>query len=94
MIIISKWLNSSIWPIEGILTVTTTPSQIEPRSNGNERVLHNAQNSRSEASPSDAGDATAYSTALPTGQNNKLKEKIWDFVTMLTIPAEQKVRIR
>ena len=32
----SKWLNSSIWPIDGILTGTTTPDQSEPESKGNE----------------------------------------------------------
>ena len=30
----SKWLNSSIWAIDGPLTSTTTPGQSEPESNG------------------------------------------------------------
>ena len=35
-----KWLNFSIWPIDGILTDTNTPGQSGPWSNYNERVLH------------------------------------------------------
>ena len=35
-----KWLNSSIWPINGNLTDTTTPGQSGPKSKGNEGVLH------------------------------------------------------
>ena len=34
----SKWLNSSIWPIDGTLTGITTPSG--PESNDNEGWLH------------------------------------------------------
>ena len=37
---LAKWLNSSMWPINGTLTGTTTPGQSEPESNGNEGVLH------------------------------------------------------
>ena len=48
-----KWLNSSIWPINGILTGATTPGQSEPKSNGNESVLHITQSFRTEASPLD-----------------------------------------
>ena len=33
-------LNRSIWPIDGILTDTTTPSQRWPGSNGNEGLVH------------------------------------------------------
>ena len=36
----SKWLNSSIWPIDRTLTGTTTSAQNEPGSNGNEKELH------------------------------------------------------
>ena len=43
--------NSSIWPIEGTLTGTTTLDQSEPGNNGNEEVLHIPQNFRTEASP-------------------------------------------
>ena len=39
-------LNRSIWPIDGTLTGTTTPSQSGTRNNGNERVLHIALISR------------------------------------------------
>ena len=31
---------SFIWPIDGILTGTTTPSQSGPGSNSNDRILH------------------------------------------------------
>ena len=40
IIIFSKWLNSSIWPIDRILTGTTTLIQSVPENNGNEGVLH------------------------------------------------------
>ena len=40
-----KLLNSSIWPINEILTGTTTPDQSGPGSNGNE-WFHNPQSSR------------------------------------------------
>ena len=36
----SKWLNISIWLIEGTLTGTTSPGQSETVSSGNEGVLH------------------------------------------------------
>ena len=36
----SKWLNSSIWPIDGTLIVTTTLGLSGPRSNGNEEIHH------------------------------------------------------
>ena len=44
----SKWLNSSIWPIDGSLTGTTTLGQSGPGSNGNEGVLHIPQTPRLE----------------------------------------------
>ena len=44
----SKKLNSSIWPIDGILTDITTLGLSEPESNGNERVLPISQTSKSE----------------------------------------------
>ena len=40
IIILSKKLNSSIWPIDGTLTGTTTLDQNGPESNGNKRILH------------------------------------------------------
>ena len=49
-----KWLNSSIWPIDGILTGTTTPGQSGPESNGNKEVFHIFQISQTGASPSNA----------------------------------------
>ena len=42
----------------GTLTGTTTSDQSEPGNNGNERVLHNPQSSRSGASPS--GNLISY----------------------------------
>ena len=49
--------NSSIWSIDRILSVTTTPGQIEAESDGNEEVLHILQSisfkSFTEASLSD-----------------------------------------
>ena len=43
-----KWLNISIWSIDGTLTRTTTPGQCGPESNANEGILHIPQ-----ISPSD-----------------------------------------
>ena len=37
---LSKWLNSSIWSIDGALTGTTTPGQSRTGSNDYEEVLH------------------------------------------------------
>ena len=39
-LLIVKWSNSSIQPIDGILIGTTVPSQGGPGSNGNDGVLH------------------------------------------------------
>ena len=45
----NKWfINKSIWPIDGTLTGTTTPGQSGTGSNGNKRVLHSPQSSRTE----------------------------------------------
>ena len=49
----SKWLNSSIWSIDGTLIDITTPGQSGPGSNDSERVLHIPQSSRTGTSPSD-----------------------------------------
>ena len=54
IIILSKWLNSSSWSINGNLIGTTIPVNSAPGSNGNEGVLHIPQISRTGASPSDA----------------------------------------
>ena len=43
-----KWLNISIWSIDGILIGTITTSRSGPRSNGNEGVLHIPQSSKDE----------------------------------------------
>ena len=43
----------SIWSIDKTLSGANTPSQSEPGSNGNERVLHIPQISKAGASPSD-----------------------------------------
>ena len=40
VIIFSKWLNSSIWPIDGNQIGTTTPGHNGPESDGSEGVLH------------------------------------------------------
>ena len=45
--------NSSIWPIDRTLSSALTPGQSEPGNNGNERVLHIPQSSKTGASPSD-----------------------------------------
>ena len=46
--------NISLWPINGILSGTTTPGQNEPGSHGIESVLHILQSfSITRASPSD-----------------------------------------
>ena len=51
---IVKWLNSSILSIHETLTGTTTPGQSGAGINGNERVFHFLQSSRTGTSPSDA----------------------------------------
>ena len=48
----SKWLNDSIWPIDGIRIITTTLGQCRPESNRNEEELPISQSSRTRASPS------------------------------------------
>ena len=50
----SKWLNSSIWCIDGTQTGTTTLGQSGPESNHSEGVLHILKGSRTGALPSDA----------------------------------------
>ena len=45
--------NSSIWPIDMTLSKATTPGQSGPGSNGNERVLHILQSSKTGVSPLD-----------------------------------------
>ena len=45
--------NSSIWPIDRILSGATTPGQSGPASNDYESLLHIPQSSQTEASPSD-----------------------------------------
>ena len=49
----SKWLNISIWPINGALTGTTTLDLSGPGSNDNVEVLHIPQSSRTGGAPSD-----------------------------------------
>ena len=46
--------NSSIWPIDRILSDATTLGQSGPGSNRNEGVLHILQKSKIGASPSDS----------------------------------------
>ena len=53
IIILSKRLNSFIWPIDGNITDTATLDQSEPGSNSTEEVLHIHESSRTRASPSD-----------------------------------------
>ena len=43
---VTKWINSSIWPIDRTLTGTTTSGQSEPESNDNEGVFHSPQSFR------------------------------------------------
>ena len=43
-----KWLNSTIWPIDGTLTGTTTLGQSRPESDGYEEVLYIPQTLRLE----------------------------------------------
>ena len=54
IIILSKWLNNSIWPIDETLTSTTTLGQSGPGSNSNEEVLNTLQISQTGISSSDA----------------------------------------
>ena len=58
---IVKWLNSSIWPMDGTQIGTTALGQSGPGSNGNERVLPIPHNSRTGTSPSEM--QSVYSTA-------------------------------
>ena len=44
MFVTVLWLNSSIWPIDGVLTGTTTSYQSGPGSNGIEELFHIPQN--------------------------------------------------
>ena len=48
-----EWLNCSIWPVDGILTGTTTSGQNELWSNDNDKVLAIPQTSRIGVSPSE-----------------------------------------
>ena len=52
--ILSKWLNSSIWPIDETVTGTITLGHSGPGRNGNEKVVHIPQSSWTEASSCDA----------------------------------------
>ena len=54
IIILSKLLNSSVWPLHGTLTDNTNQDQSEPESNGSEGIPHILQSSRSRASRSEA----------------------------------------
>ena len=56
--------NSSIWPMGKTLSGATTPGLSGPGSNGNERVLHIPQSSRTGASPSDAGHSLGVESYL------------------------------
>ena len=49
-----QFLNKSKWPMDGILTGTTTLDYSGPGSNGNEEVFHTPQISRTRASQPDA----------------------------------------
>ena len=49
-----KCLNSSIWPMDGILTDNTISGENGPGSNGNEGVFSIAQSSKTGVSSSDA----------------------------------------
>ena len=51
---VSRIVNSSIWPIDGTLRSTTYPGASGTGSNDNEEVIYIPQSSRTEASPSDA----------------------------------------
>ena len=46
-------LNSSIWPVDGNITGSTTPDQIGAESKSNEGVLHIPQSSKTSVSGSD-----------------------------------------
>ena len=49
------FLNKSIWPIDGKLSVTTTSDQSGPWSNGNAGVHHTSQIYKTCASLADSG---------------------------------------
>ena len=53
IMILSKWLNSTIWPIEATLTDDNNPGEDGRGSNFNKGVLHIPQNSQTGTSPSD-----------------------------------------
>ena len=52
MMILRKWLDNFIWPINETITDSTTPVQSQPESNGNEKILHIPQSSSIEDLPS------------------------------------------
>ena len=61
-----KWLNSSIWWLDGTLTGTTTLGKSRSGRNDSKGVLHIHQSSRIEVSPSD-GSMPYLGYSLPTG---------------------------
>ena len=66
MIIILKWLNSSIWFIDGILTGTTTPRQSGSGSNSNQGVFYILKSSKTWASSSDGVQCHTQDTGWDT----------------------------
>ena len=86
MIIPCKRSNSSIWPIDGTLTVTIIIDQSRPGSNDNEGVLHISQNFRTGVSPSDG--LVLYSGHLWEGSYSSAKVQL----AYSTGPAKQRLR--
>ena len=66
-IFLSNNFQTSIWPINGIFTHTTTPGQCESERNGNEEVLHTPQSSKTGASFPDAIEYHTQDTPLNGG---------------------------
>ena len=54
MKILSKWLNSSIWPTDRTLTGFTPQGQSRPGSNGNEELIFIPQSFSTVATPSNS----------------------------------------
>ena len=77
IIILSKWLNSSVWPIDRTIAGTIHLGQSVPGSNGKKEVLHFPKISRTGASPSDAIKCHTQNIHEGVFYNPQLTMAIW-----------------
>ena len=78
-----KDLNSSIWPIDGILTGTTTLGQRGCGWNGNDSVFYTPQISRADNSTSDAVKCHTQHIPIGSGGLTPLQWIQWKFSKLL-----------